>query len=83
MHLTLELIIHNNLNYLMSVILFINSCFAGENIVLDTIDTKKGQKNISLQGQQGKLGFRVRVKLRLDLILNKCFFYWKMKINPA
>ena len=46
----------------MSVILFINSCFAGDHI-------ERGQKGISFEGQQGKLGFEIRVKVRLDLIL--------------
>ena len=54
-----------------------NSCFAGEHIVLGTTDTKKEQKGISLDGQQGKLGFTIKVKVSLDLIINKCFFIGK------
>ena len=60
-----------------------NSCFAGEHIVLGSTDTKKEQKGISLDGQQGKLGFTIKVKVSLDLIINKCFFLVKMRINPA
>ena len=60
-----------------------NSCFAGEHTVLGTTDAKKGQKGISLDGRQGKLGFTIKVKVPLDLILNKCFFISKMRINPA